>query len=74
MKLAAHELNILSELTMSCVNSITNMAYMIKHIQDRQLKGDFTERYKVLRRAYKGTEKLYGEIDGHNQPKSSYAF
>lgn len=38
MKLAAHELHDLNELTMSCVNSITNMAYMLQHVQDSEFK------------------------------------
>ena len=37
MKLSAHELYELNELTMSCVNSITHMGYMVKHIQDPEL-------------------------------------
>ncbi|WP_210367322.1 spore coat protein [Bacillus sp. REN3] len=38
MKLAAHELHDLNELTMSCVNSITNMGYMLYHVQDPEFK------------------------------------
>jgi spore coat protein CotF len=38
MKLAAHELHDLNELTMSCVNSITNMGYMLHHVQDPEFK------------------------------------
>jgi spore coat protein CotF len=38
MKLAAHELYDLNELTMSCVNSITNMGYMLHHVQDPEFK------------------------------------
>lgn len=38
MKLAAHELHDLNELTMSCVNSITNMGYMLHHVQDIEFK------------------------------------
>ena len=38
MQLAAHELHDLNELTMSCVNSITNMAYMLDHVTDPELK------------------------------------
>ena len=34
MNLSSHELYELNELTMSCVNSITHMGYMVKHIQD----------------------------------------
>ena len=52
MKLAAHELNILSELTMSCVNSITNMAYMLKHVQDTQLKSILEKHFPLHVRDY----------------------
>ncbi|WP_050614873.1 spore coat protein [Bacillus testis] len=38
MKLASHELYDLNELTMSCVNSITQMGYMVQHIQDPVFK------------------------------------
>jgi len=38
MQLTAHELYQLNELTMSCVNSITSMAYMLDHVQDEELK------------------------------------
>ena len=38
MKLGAHELYDLNELTMSCVNSITNMGYMLNHVQDPEFK------------------------------------
>ena len=38
MKLAAHEAHALNELTLSCVNSITNMGYMINHVQDPEFK------------------------------------
>ncbi|WP_338448426.1 spore coat protein [Niallia oryzisoli] len=38
MQFAAHELFDLNELTMSCVNSITNMGYMLHHVQDPDFK------------------------------------
>lgn len=38
MKMATHESQELRELAMSCVNSITNMAYFRSHIQDPELK------------------------------------
>lgn len=38
MQLAAHEAQDLHELTMSCVNSITNMACFLNHVQDTELK------------------------------------
>ncbi len=38
MKLASHEVHQLSELTLSCVNSITNMALFLSCVKDSQLK------------------------------------
>lgn len=38
MKLVAHEAQDLRELTLSCVNSITNMAYFRTHAKDPELK------------------------------------
>ncbi len=38
MQLASHELYDLNELTLSCVNSITSMAYFINKAQDPELK------------------------------------
>ncbi|ADK16027.1 MULTISPECIES: spore coat protein [Clostridium] len=38
MQLAAHEIHDLHELTISCVNSITNMAMFINAVQDQELK------------------------------------
>lgn len=38
MRLSAHEVHDLQELTMSCVNSITNMACFINQARDPQLK------------------------------------
>ncbi len=52
MKLAAHELNVLSELTMSCVNSITNMAYMLQHVQDQQFKSILEKHFPLHVRDY----------------------
>jgi spore coat protein CotF len=38
VQLASHEALDLHELTMSCVNSITNMAYFMNHVKDVELK------------------------------------
>lgn len=38
MQLAAHEVHDLNELTLSCVNSITNMAFFIGKVKDPELK------------------------------------
>jgi spore coat protein CotF len=52
MKLAAHELNCLSELAMSCVNSITSMAYMLNHVQDPELKSIVEKHFPLHVRDY----------------------
>lgn len=52
MQLAAHELNTLSELTMSCVVSITNMAYMLQHVQDNDLKAILERHFPMHVRDY----------------------
>ena len=38
MQLAAHEVHDLNELTLSCVNSITNMAFFMNQAKDPELK------------------------------------
>jgi len=38
MQLASHEVHVLNELTMSCVNSVTNMAMFINQAKDGELK------------------------------------
>jgi spore coat protein CotF len=45
MQLAAHELYDLHELTMSCVNSITNMGMFINMAQDQELKAMIQKHY-----------------------------
>ncbi|MDF2676225.1 MAG: Coat domain protein [Bacillota bacterium] len=52
MQLAAHELNELSELTMSCVNTITNMAYMLDHVQSQQFKSILEKHFPYHVRDY----------------------
>ena len=52
MQLAAHELHDLNELTMSCVNSITNMAYMLDHVQDPEFKAILEKHFPYHVRDY----------------------
>jgi len=52
MKLAAHELHDLNELTMSCVNSITNMAYMLDHVTDPEFKAMLEKHFPYHVRDY----------------------
>ncbi len=52
MKLAVHELHDLNELTMSCVNSITNMAYMLDHVKDQEFKAILEKHFPYHVRDY----------------------
>jgi len=52
MQLASHELHDLNELTMSCVNSITNMAYMLDHVTDPEFKAILEEHFPYHVRDY----------------------
>lgn len=52
MQLASHELHDLSELTMSCVNTITNMAYMLDHVQDQEFKAILEKHFPYHVRDY----------------------
>lgn len=52
MQLAAHELHDLNELTMSCVNSITNMAYMLDHVTDPEFKAILEKHFPYHVRDY----------------------
>lgn len=64
MKLAAHELHDLNELTMSCVNSITNMAYMIDHITDPELKKIVERHFPLHVRDYNMKVEFLNEATG----------
>lgn len=52
MKLAAHEVHALNELTLSCVNSITNMGYMMNHVQDPEFKSILERHFPLHIRDY----------------------
>lgn len=69
MQLAAHEVHDLHELTMSCVNSITNMAMFINLVQDQELRymiqrhfpahiQDYNMKVEFLSKANGSTQKL----------------
>ncbi|UFT99061.1 spore coat protein [Radiobacillus kanasensis] len=64
MKLAAHELHDLHELTMSCVNSITNMSYMLQHIQDPELKSIVERHYPFHIRDYNMKVEFLSQQEG----------
>ncbi|NEU30760.1 spore coat protein [bacterium LRH843] len=64
MRLAAHELHDLNELTMSCVNSITNMAYMLQHIQDPTFKSMLERHFPLHVRDYNMKVEFLNDMDG----------
>ncbi|WP_458413109.1 spore coat protein [Schinkia sp. CFF1] len=64
MKLAAHELNDLNELTMSCVNSITNMAYMLQHVQDPEFKSILEKHFPYHIRDYNMKVEFLNQTSG----------
>ena len=64
MKLFAHELYDLNELTMSCVNSITNMGYMLKHVQDPELKEIVTRHFPMHIRDYSMKVEFLNKLEG----------
>ncbi|MBT2756783.1 spore coat protein [Mesobacillus foraminis] len=64
MKLAAHELNDLNELTMSCVNSITNMAYMLQHVQDPEFKSILERHFPYHIRDYNMKASFINQTEG----------
>ncbi|SEN16702.1 spore coat protein [Lihuaxuella thermophila] len=52
MKLAAHEVHDLHELVMSCLNTITHMAYMLQHVQDPEFKSILERHFPLHVRDY----------------------
>lgn len=64
MKLAAHELYDLNELTMSCVNSITNMGYMLHHVQDPEFKKILERHFPLHVRDYNMKVEFLNKVDG----------
>jgi len=64
MKLAAHELNDLNELTMSCVNSITSMAYMLQHVQDPEFKSILERHFPFHIRDYNMKASFINQTEG----------
>lgn len=64
MRMAAHELHDLHELTMSCVNSITNMAYMLQHVQDTELKSIVEKHFPLHVRDYNMKVEFLTKMDG----------
>ncbi|WP_018661702.1 spore coat protein [Heyndrickxia acidiproducens] len=64
MKLAAHELHDLNELALSCVNSITNMAYMLQHVQDPEFKKILERHFPMHVRDYNMKVEFLNQTEG----------
>ncbi|WP_257348529.1 spore coat protein [Pseudalkalibacillus decolorationis] len=64
MKLAAHELHDLNELAMSCVNSVTNMAYMLEHVQDPEFKSTLERHFPFHVRDYNMKVEFLNQVEG----------
>ena len=88
MQLSSHELYELNELTMSCVNTITNMSYMLDHVTDPEFKSILEKHYPYHVRDYnmkveyinkqQGTQnvlprfKLDGNLQNYTQSTTEY--
>lgn len=64
MQLAAHELMDLNELSMSCVNTITNMAYMLQHVQDPEFKSILERHFPHHIRDYNMKASFISQTEG----------
>lgn len=64
MQLAAHELHDLHELTMSCVNSITNMGMFVNMVKDQELKAIIQRHYPAHIQDYNMKVRFLKEGDG----------
>jgi spore coat protein CotF len=64
MRMGTHELYDLNELAMSCVNSITNMAYMLEHVQDQEFKSILERHFPFHVRDYNMKVEFIQKMDG----------
>ncbi len=64
MQLAAHELHDLNELTLGCVNSITNMAYMLDHVKDQEFKAILEKHFPYHVRDYNMKVEYLNQVQG----------
>ncbi|WP_019119488.1 spore coat protein [Brevibacillus massiliensis] len=68
MQLAAHEAFDLHELAMSCVNSITNMAYFMNHVQDQELKALLQQHFPFHIKDYNMKVQYLSQAQGAASP------
>ncbi|GGA33500.1 spore coat protein [Paenibacillus physcomitrellae] len=64
MQLAVHEAQELNELTMSCVNSITNMACFINQAQDPELQALLQKHFPLHIRDYNIKVEFLSQVEG----------
>ncbi len=64
MQLASHEVYDLNELTLSCVNSITNMAFFINHVKDAELKSLLQKHFPYHVKDYNTKVEYLSRING----------
>lgn len=67
MQLAAHELHDLHELTLSCVNSITNMAMFINMAKDQELKTMIQNHFAAHIQDYNMKVEFLSKANGSHQ-------
>lgn len=67
MQLAAHEIHDLHELTMSCVNSVTNMAMFINVVQDQELKSMLQRHFPAHVQDYNMKVQYLSNVNGSTQ-------
>lgn len=68
MPLAAHEAQDLHELTLSCVNSITNMAYFLSQVQDAELKSILQKHFPLHIQDYNMKAEYLSKAEGATAP------
>lgn len=64
MQLAAHEAQDLNELTLSCVNSITNMACFMNQVQDPELKSILQRHFPLHIQDYNMKVEFLSKMEG----------
>lgn len=68
MQLASHEALDLHELTMSCVNSITNIAYFMNHVKDVELKAILEKHFPFHIKDYNTKVQYLSQPEGAKSP------
>lgn len=68
MQLTTHEAMDIHELTMSCVNSITNMGYFMNHIQDPELKAMLQRNFPLHLKDYNNKVEYLSLPEGAKSP------